>query len=582
MDEALRARVLNILNEEQNQFKTVFNDQTTATSPQTIQVVSYETAADGRKYEKITEEPSNYVQPNVDKELRQKVIDKATDLRAFCKIIDDKIISINVDINTKKSQIITLSTEANNGNCWPGIAYSSTTAGGSVVSPSGVVQSYRSFIQLNNDIENLRIYPNIAGPQVNYNVENPFEPDTIYQLTPSYSGYGYRNLQDTVAYRNKDGTLTGSRTDGSGVSIGSSARFDLSTTLSDHQARSVGSFRYYAGAGVAPYASDTGVTATRCVAIANSISSIYSEILSLRVQRDSLRTDLNTIKQNKSEKEVSAWGMYRTYNEVQDRQTRNISAIAAVQAFDANDLVGADRLVLFLDASKPDSYPGVGTAWNDISGYGFTATLLPTVSPPAYDYKDGGSIKFNGTSHSADTIARPSTSVLGVGNTWTMEAWFKLNGPPSDTTLLNTIVDVNASGSTSNMIGVSFGTGGDFTGIATNRFIYASRSGAATQVVVGSAGITTGSWYHGVVVRNDTSNTKLYLNGVGVATFSGNISSGTTSTTFTRLAQYTDATSYGNMNIAVVKIYQKSFTDVEIQNKFIISKSRFASIGTFA
>lgn len=579
MDEALRSRVLGYLNEEQNQFKNVFDTQTNVTSPQTITVVSYEPGNDGRNVEKISEEPTNYSQPDIDKELRQKIIDKATDLQAFCKILDDKIISINADINTKKTQIVTLSTEANNGNCWPGIAYSSTTAGGSVVSPSGVTQSYRTTTTVNNDIENIRIYPNMAGPQVNYSVENPFEPDSIIRLTSPYSGYGYRNLQDTVFYRYKDGSLTGSQIDGSGTNIGN-GRFDISSTLADHSARSVGSFRYYPGAGVAPYATDTGVTGARCVAIASSISTIYSQILTLRVQRDSLRSDLNTIKQNKSEKEISAWGINRTYNEVTTRQTRNSSAIAAVQAFDSSDLVGAEGLVLFLDVSKPESYSGVGTAWNDISGYGFTATLLPTVSPPAYDYRDGGSFKFNGTSHYADTIARPSTSVLGVGNTWTMEAWFKVNGPPSDTTLLNTIVDVNASGSTSNLMGVSFGNGDIFTGIATNRLIYASRSGTS-QVVVGSAGITTGYWYHGVVVRNDTTDTKLYLNGVGVATYSGNISSGTTSTTFTRIAQYTDATAYSNVNVAVVKLYQKSFTDSEIQNKFISGKTRFSTgIGT--
>ena len=54
-----------------------------------------------------------------------------------------------------------------------------------------------------------------------------------------------------------------------------------------------------------------------------------------------------------------------------------------------------DGLVLDLDAAKRDSYPGVGTAWNDISGFRNNGTL---VNGPTYNPTNAGSIVFDGAS----------------------------------------------------------------------------------------------------------------------------------------------------------------------------------------
>jgi hypothetical protein len=51
-----------------------------------------------------------------------------------------------------------------------------------------------------------------------------------------------------------------------------------------------------------------------------------------------------------------------------------------------------DGLVLNLDAAKRDSYPGVGTAWNDISGFQNNGTL----NGPTFNGANGGSIVFDG------------------------------------------------------------------------------------------------------------------------------------------------------------------------------------------
>ena len=53
-----------------------------------------------------------------------------------------------------------------------------------------------------------------------------------------------------------------------------------------------------------------------------------------------------------------------------------------------------DGLVLNLDAGNPQSYPGSGTTWTDLSGNGNNGTLLNGVG---YDSDNGGSLVFDGS-----------------------------------------------------------------------------------------------------------------------------------------------------------------------------------------
>ena len=50
-------------------------------------------------------------------------------------------------------------------------------------------------------------------------------------------------------------------------------------------------------------------------------------------------------------------------------------------------------LILDMDAAKRDSYPGTGTAWNDISGFQYNGTLT---NGPTFNSSNGGSIVFDG------------------------------------------------------------------------------------------------------------------------------------------------------------------------------------------
>jgi len=642
IDENLRNDVLKILKDEQNQLIGALNPQTGKEVPKTISIIESVVNPDGTLSEKVTEQPSNYLNEGIDSELRSKFADDAETFQEFCKIIDDEIITLNEQINVIKQQIVVLSEEAEDINCWPGIGRSDGDY-------SFIKTFFGERTTVRDEIENLRIYPNIAGPTVRYDVSNPFDPDSVNELNSQNSGYGYRNLQDPIFYKNKDGSKTGNTTDGSGDLIGT-GRFDISETESDHNSRLISPipfYRFYNGA------SDPA----RCVGIGTSIRVLYNEIIELRKQRDALREDLNTIKENKSQKELSAWGVQRINNQITARETKNLGAIAAVKNFNTDVTVNADALVLYLDAGDPDSYSGIGTIWYDRSGYGNNATLFPISTSASYEFADGNYFAFNGVDQYAQTGIKTSTqsNVLGVGTTWMIETWFKVNGGPSNifnsvvsvagtiqpisgiitgitttgilvgqdvkvvpdfigsgTTVTaiginsvyinpksinvgtstdktfefgeyqeyaNTIVDVNANSNTTNMLGVSYGQSGIFSGISTNRLIYTVSSGAASTTLVGSI-INNGSWYHGIVVRNGTNNTKLYVNGVGVATYSGDVTLGTASTTTTKIAAWTDESIYSNVSVSVVKVYQRSYTDDEIKNKFDASRGRYGIIGT--
>ena len=75
-------------------------------------------------------------------------------------------------------------------------------------------------------------------------------------------------------------------------------------------------------------------------------------------------------------------------------------------------------LVLDLDAAKRDSYVGVGTAWNDISGNGNNGTLT---NGPTFNSNNGGSIVFDGVDDYV-TFLNNSTFQINAG---TVSVWFK-------------------------------------------------------------------------------------------------------------------------------------------------------------
>ena len=82
-------------------------------------------------------------------------------------------------------------------------------------------------------------------------------------------------------------------------------------------------------------------------------------------------------------------------------------------------------LVLCLDAGNTKSYPGSGTAWNNLSSTSNNGTLT---NGPTYDSTNGGSLIFDGTN---DYIQSGSFSNLLTADI-TVETWIYLTAASSD------------------------------------------------------------------------------------------------------------------------------------------------------
>jgi hypothetical protein len=77
-------------------------------------------------------------------------------------------------------------------------------------------------------------------------------------------------------------------------------------------------------------------------------------------------------------------------------------------------------LRLFLNAGNVSSYPGSGTTWFDISGYGNNATL---VNGPTYSPYNSGSIVFDGTNDYGTITYNANSFLLGTED-FTMNFWY--------------------------------------------------------------------------------------------------------------------------------------------------------------
>lgn len=102
-----------------------------------------------------------------------------------------------------------------------------------------------------------------------------------------------------------------------------------------------------------------------------------------------------------------------------------------------NPDIVTDGLVLCLDAANPDSYPGSGSTWYDLSGNNNHSTLSgPSFGSDQYakymhfagaDYADCGMNNFQPTEFTISTwvnsLFTNSTIILGKGNINSVEEW---------------------------------------------------------------------------------------------------------------------------------------------------------------
>ena len=228
-----------------------------------------------------------------------------------------------------------------------------------------------------------------------------------------------------------------------------------------------------------------------------------------------------------------------------------------------------DGLVLNLDATNINSYPGSGTTWTDTSFYRNNGTL--TNGPTFLRERGRGSIIFDGVDD------RVQIADYNYGRSgFTVEAWFKFN-VYSTTGYKSGIVAKWQTGAGTNnefFLGSEGSSANSpywpgFGIQASNNVVYFIQDTSIIQ--------TSGSWYQQVGTF-DGSYVRLYLNG-NLRTTSSLVP---VSTIATITAQPITIASFGSsfqysapLSVSNTKIYNRALSAQEVQQNYNALKSRF-------
>ena len=210
-------------------------------------------------------------------------------------------------------------------------------------------------------------------------------------------------------------------------------------------------------------------------------------------------------------------------------------------------IIVTDSLVLNLQAGNLNSYPGSGSVWNDVSGYGSNMTLL---NGPTFNSADGGYITFDNTDDFG-FINVTSGNLLGNVNI-SMELWIK---NPVGNFLMNGIY------------GSYFSSGFYSGGLLKN-----------SNGNNGPAWTGTSTWQQWVAVWDQTNNqTRLYVNGTLVGTSSNTVWSPGTGgkLVFGGAAGNGPYSKEGSMDISIYRFYNKVLTQSEITQNYNANKTQF-------
>jgi hypothetical protein len=225
-------------------------------------------------------------------------------------------------------------------------------------------------------------------------------------------------------------------------------------------------------------------------------------------------------------------------------------------------------LVFHLNAGTPESYPGSGNSWYDLTSGGYHGTLT---NGPTYNTANGGSIVFDG-SNDYVTTADVDHGTLE----FTLEAWVYFNSFNSN----NCIIKKN----TDNDYWPALSLYVDNTGVI--RGYYSSQSyGACLEGAYTSTGIvTTGQWVHLAYSKgpNGYTEMKIYKNGVSQSfsfyLYGSHINQVCNSGKPVLVGIDFDTPNFlspVNGKIPIVRIYNRQLTSDEMLYNYNVEKTRF-------
>jgi hypothetical protein len=227
-------------------------------------------------------------------------------------------------------------------------------------------------------------------------------------------------------------------------------------------------------------------------------------------------------------------------------------------AFNFSPKIVTSGLVLYLDAANTRSYPGSGTAWNDLTVNGNNGVLT---NGPTFNSSNGGSIVFDGSN---DFVQIPA---INVGLNFTVCIWARPNLTSRQLLFSNSYRYFTNEG-------FLFNIGNNGTDIFLS-------IGQDQEVAVSTTGyVSANTWFYGCATFNGTT-ARLFVNGLETlySTQSGSISTILYNTNPAYLGRWllNGTTTYDLFSgrIGITQLYNRTLSATEVLQNYNATKNRY-------
>lgn len=458
-------------------------------------------------------------------QIKNKELERSKELtnnyREIAKAYDKIINDYNTQINQKKQEILSIFNNAVSEGCT--IEDYSTDSSPLIIEGASVGLGSTIY----NDKLTISRYLNIE----NFGIDNLFE-STSEELEENLFGYGY----ETESQQN------------SGSSIGN-------------------------------FTNLTSPAVGDCVGYANSIITLSSEIQSLRLQRDTQISAVNTVKNSLNEQQFEEW----TTNTINDTSQEINDLKTTISNFNnITENITLDNLFFYVDASRKysinvslDTKTGINSIVGvENLGSDGTNLIISDINPTFDNTEERGSLWFNQYNYNTKFLESRKNYVgndskIAIGDTsFSMESWIYLT---ADTGLTS---DINGGGAS--IVGVASTAGYGMQ-------IY--KSGDDVKVNFGSRGddsldsskINLNTWYHIVSVKEQGKGSSIYING-SLDTSDRNATLNIIDTDEPLRIGFSSSTYIQNVfpgKISLVRLYSKALTKNEVEKNFNANKEKY-------
>jgi hypothetical protein len=218
-----------------------------------------------------------------------------------------------------------------------------------------------------------------------------------------------------------------------------------------------------------------------------------------------------------------------------------------------------DGLVLYLDAGSPNSYPGSGTTWKDISKVNQNNGTL--INGPTFSSGNGGSIVFDGVD---DFVSTNNFSLSQV----TFDFWFLVTNKGGGFHYVMSY----GNNSVGNMISISI-SNQNYSPYLVDRELYCFIGGGDPSLRPTGFLITYGSTYNVVLtITNSSSMINLYVNGTNYPVTNSDIFS--LGNVF-NVGRWFQGANNLRGNIFNGKVYNRALSASEVLQNYNATKGRF-------